>query len=98
MAKKLPSSITILGRKVKIKQGKNLTYEGRALLGLCDYDNKIIYIEKDQKESTKRETLLHEIYHFHLELTGFSQKMSDSENEVACQLFTALYLDLHKII
>lgn len=98
MAKKFPTSVVILGRKVKIKQGKGLFYDGRPCLGLCDYDNKIIYIEKDQPEHTKMETLLHEIQHYFLELSGFSQKMSDAENEISCQLFTALVQDIKKIL
>lgn len=98
MKKKFPTSIVILGRKVKIKQGRGLQYMGHPCLGLCNYDEKIIYLEKEQPQEMKYDTILHEIYHFYLELTGFSQKMSDSENEIACQMFTALYNDIKKII
>jgi hypothetical protein len=94
MKKKFPTTITILGRKIKIKQGKRLHYMGQPCLGLCNYDEKTIYLEKDQSPEMKYDTLLHEIHHFYLELTGFSQKMSDAENEIACQMFTALYNDI----
>lgn len=94
--KKFPASIVIMGRKIKIKQGANLVYNSDPCLGLCDYDNKIIYLEKNQSESTKRDTLCHEAVHFMLELTGISQKLSDSENELYSQLFTALFMDLKK--
>jgi len=98
MKKKIPSSITVFGRKVLIKQGHNLMYDGKRCLGLCDYDNRIIYLEKDQSEEMMLDTLLHELQHFFLEFSGFSQKMSESENEVSCQLFTAFYQDLRKVL
>jgi len=92
--KKVPSSVTILGRKVKVKQGNNLHYMGEPCLGLCDYDNKVIYLEKNQLAQMKHDTLVHESVHFFLELTGLSQKLTDNENEIYSQLFTALYNDL----
>jgi hypothetical protein len=96
MKKKFPTQLNILGRIVKIKQGAGLVYHGQPCLGLCNYDEKIILLEKDQPEEMKRETTVHESVHFFLELTGMSQKLSDSENEIYCQLFTALYYDLKK--
>jgi Zn-dependent peptidase ImmA (M78 family) len=97
MKRKFPTSVTILGRKVKIKQGKGLTYNGHQCLGLCNYDEKVIYLESEQNPEMKLDTLVHEATHFMLELTGISQKISDSENEIFCQLFTALYNDLKKL-
>ncbi len=94
--KKFPTSISIMGRRIKIKQGINLVYNGQPCLGLCDYDAKIIYLEKNQTDSTKNDTLCHEAVHFMLELTGISQKLTDSENELYSQLFTALFMDLKK--
>jgi Zn-dependent peptidase ImmA (M78 family) len=94
--KKVPSSITILGRKVKIKQGNNLVYNGQQCLGLCDCDNNTIYLEKSVELPAKHDVLIHEIGHYFLEITGFSQKMSDSENEVMCQLLTLFYNDVKK--
>jgi Zn-dependent peptidase ImmA (M78 family) len=96
MKKKFPKAITILGRKIKIKQGANLVYMGQACLGLCNYDEKVIYLEKNQSDEMKYDTLVHECTHFMLELTGISQKLNDSENEIFCQLFTALYSDIKR--
>ena len=93
---KFPTKITIMGRVIKIKQYKNLAYHGEPCLGLCDYDNKIIYLEKEQSPETKRDTLVHEATHFFLELTGLSQKLTENENEIYCQLITALFHDLSK--
>jgi Zn-dependent peptidase ImmA (M78 family) len=94
MKKKFPKQLTILGRKVKIKQGVNLVYNGTPCLGLCNYDEKVIYLEKNQSEEMKKDTLCHEAAHFFLELTGISQKLSDSENEIHCQLITAFFHDI----
>lgn len=90
-------SITILGRRVRIKEGANLVYRGEPCLGLCDYDNRIIYLEKNQSPRMKKDTLRHEAIHFFLELTGISQKLSESENEVYSQLITALLDDLKNL-
>lgn len=95
--KKFPTSITILGRKVKIKQGRGLVYMGQPCLGLCNYDEKVIYLEKEQSDEMKLDTLVHESSHFFLELTGISQKLSESENEIYCQVITALFNDLKKL-
>lgn len=96
MKKSFPKSITIMGRKIKIKQGKNLVYREQPCLGLCDYDGKTIYLEKEQDHNTKVETLVHEATHFFLELTGISQKLDEDTNEMYCQLITALFVDLKK--
>jgi DNA-dependent RNA polymerase auxiliary subunit epsilon len=96
--KRFPSSIMILGRKYKIKQGKGLTFQNMAVLGLCDNNTRTIYLEKDQDEHIKKETLLHECVHALLFITGIDQKLSDGENEVYCQLFTAFYHDMEVAI
>jgi Zn-dependent peptidase ImmA (M78 family) len=94
--KKLPSKVVILGRTVRIKQGNNLHFLGEPCLGLCDYDAKTIYLEKNQSPEMKHDTLVHEMGHFFLELSGISQKLSDSENEIYCQLITAFHNDINK--
>jgi Zn-dependent peptidase ImmA (M78 family) len=96
--KRFPSSITILGRKYKIKQGNNLIYNGQPCLGLCDNNSRIIYLEKAQDEQTKKETLIHEATHAVLFITGIDQKLSESENEIYCQLFTAFHIDIENVI
>lgn len=96
--KKFKTSITILGRKYKVKQGAGLTYNGQTILGLCDNVNRIIYLEKSQDDTTKRETLLHEATHAMLYITGIDQKLSEGENEVYCQLFTAFIVDMEKAL
>lgn len=95
--KRFPSSIAVLGRRYKIKQGKGLSYQGQPCLGLCDNSDRTIYLEKDQDDSGKKETLLHEAVHAMLFITGIDQKLSEGENEVYAQLFTAFYHDMEKV-
>ena len=95
--KKLPSSVNIFGRKIKVKQGKNLAYEGQLILGLCDYSKNMIYIEANQTEQSKIETLHHEIVHYFLIMTGMDQRLAESEIEMYCQLIANLIKDLDKI-
>jgi ssRNA-specific RNase YbeY (16S rRNA maturation enzyme) len=53
-------------------------------------------MEKDQDDKTKKETLLHEAVHAMLFITGMDQKLSESENEMHAQLWTAFYHDMEK--
>jgi Zn-dependent peptidase ImmA (M78 family) len=98
MKKKFPTTLTIMGRKLKIKQGNNLHFHGQPVLGLCDYDKKVIYLEKDQSLESKIDTLIHEATHFLLIFAGMDQRLSESENEMYCQLVTAFFNDLKKVI
>jgi hypothetical protein len=96
--KKFPSSITILGRKFKVKQGTGIIYNGQQCLGLCDSTAKTIYIEKNQDEATKKETLLHEAAHGFMFITGIDQKLGEGENEIYAQLITAFFHDMEKAL
>lgn len=87
-------TITILGRKIQIMEGKNLLYHGEPCLGLCDYDKKIIYIEKNQSKESKRDTLIHELNHYFMILCGMDQRLSESEVEMYCQLIAAFVVDI----
>lgn len=98
MKKKFPTTLTIMGRKLKVKQGTGLVYQGQQVLGLCDYDKKMIYIEKAQSDESKIDTLIHEATHFFLIFAGMDQRISESENEMYCQLVTAFFNDLKSVI
>jgi hypothetical protein len=89
-------NITILGRTIEIKIGKNLHYRGEPCLGLCDYDSRIIYLEKNQSPQMMKDTLCHEAVHYMLILTGMDQRISESENEMYCQLIAAFMQDMKK--
>jgi len=91
---KIPDHVVILGRKVKIEQVEGLSDDGNPCIGLCDCEKKILYVEKNLPEDVKLETLVHECVHYFLELTGIAQKLTESETEIYCQLFSAFYFDL----
>jgi Zn-dependent peptidase ImmA (M78 family) len=93
-----PRFVIVLGRKFKIVQKKNIAYQGQNILGLCDYNNLTIYIEGSQSDQSKRQTLIHEACHAMLIITGMDQKLSDSENEIYCQLLTAFCEDMKKVL
>jgi Zn-dependent peptidase ImmA (M78 family) len=87
-------TITLLGRKIQIIEGKNLVYQNEPCLGLCDYDKRIIYIEKNQSKESKRDTLIHELNHFFMILCGMDQRLAESEIEMYCQLIAAFVVDI----
>lgn len=93
-----PRKIKVLGRDFKIKQGKNLVYQNTPVLGLCDYNAKLIYIESNQSDESKRQTLIHECCHAMLIIAGMDQRLSESENEMYCQLLTAFCEDMKTVI
>jgi hypothetical protein len=91
---RIPRTVSILGRTIKIKVGKNLCYQGEPVLGLCDYDNRVIYLEKNQSQRQLYDTYVHEATHYFLTLCGMDQRMSEGEVEMYCQLMTAFVNDL----
>ena len=91
---KFPKKIKILGREWKIKQVKGLKENEVPLWGLCDYDDRIIFLEKDQMENAKFSVLVHEACHAWMILCGIDQKMNERETEVHCQLVAAFVEDV----
>ena len=87
-------TVTVLGRKIQVVEGKNLVYQGEPCLGLCDYDKRIIYIEQNQSKESKRDTLIHELNHYFMILCGMDQRLSESEVEMYCQLISAFVVDI----
>ncbi len=93
---KPPRTIAILGRKFRVKIQKKVIYRNEEVQGLCDSVEKVIYVQKDQTNSEMHETLVHEAAHGMLDISGINQKLTESENEIMCQLITALHMDLIK--
>lgn len=59
----LPSSIDILGRKVKVKQERRPTINGEPVCGYFDRDRKLIVVDLEQDDDLFWETFAHEIEH-----------------------------------
>lgn len=60
---KVPRSVRIKGRKWAVKVGHNLHLDGEKVLGVCDFEARIILLEKDQDDHSMRESFLHEYMH-----------------------------------
>jgi Zn-dependent peptidase ImmA (M78 family) len=89
-----PKYIFILGRKWRIKEVPTIIYKDAICDGLCDFDNKIIFLIKGLDPDNKFSTLVHEATHAWLVLCGFDQRMNESEIEVHCQLVAAFVEDI----
>jgi hypothetical protein len=95
----MPPKSTFLDKVQKITDGKisfgyrvydlhivaNLTHEGDKCLGLADFDDAKISVEKNQSDSSARETLLHEMCHVMFELCGLGGEHDDPHKTVRAQ-------------
>lgn len=84
-----PRMVPVLGHKIKVRRVKVLECsEGDELLGSWDADAKMILIQKD---ADWRTTLLHEILHAILSISGHSASLTaDQEESLVLALENAL--------
>uniref|UniRef100_A0A6M3LQR8 Uncharacterized protein n=1 Tax=viral metagenome TaxID=1070528 RepID=A0A6M3LQR8_9ZZZZ len=61
---RVPKKIIIGGQEVQVKYRKKLVHNGNELLGLCDYNNNIIYLQQGMPKSKKLSIFIHEYWHF----------------------------------
>lgn len=93
----LPKSITILGRKIKIrivtaKKLQSLT--GIGSIGAFDGDNLIIYLNNELSNREMQITFFHECSHVFLNTVGLNQVISVKLAEVICESFANGIFDL----
>lgn len=78
---KLPRKIIIKGATWKIKKQKEVyDDDGNACLGLCNFENKIIYLEKQMDSKKMLEVFFHEFIHaltyeIHLDIGEKAEEM-----------------------
>lgn len=89
---RLPKTITIFGQVYTIKLVLNLDS-----VGLCDFDNSIIYIRANQAPEQLFLTLLHEINHAIQFRTGLYQALSREVQEVISENFSVAYREIFEI-
>lgn len=91
-------SITILGRKIKIKitpQAKlTLIAHDPQTVGLYDPNTRTIYLSKELTPEQKRYYLIHEAVHVLHDFTGIDQTLPESLIEIICQTTATLFEDL----
>jgi hypothetical protein len=94
---KIPKFVHILGRKIVVKQKTKLKHHGKPVYGLADLDDRVIWLERKQSPMSKYNTLIHEVAHQFLCISGIDQKLSESETEMYCQLLLLFGSDVKKI-
>ena len=83
---KLPSSIRILGRWIKIIYKPEITEGKYELHGYYSAAKKTIYIAEDQTEEEMMVTLIHEIGHCLVDLTYHSETFTRKQEETLCRI------------
>lgn len=94
---KIPKSITILGRKIKIsKVSPEILRQlsGIEASGLFDGDDLVIYLNRELSEREMLITLNHEFGHSLLNTVGISQVISPELAEIICDSFANGIFDL----
>jgi len=86
-------SVTILGRKYKIKQKECPTLNNQRVAGYADPMNMIICMEKNLNDHDYVNVLCHEICHCIFFTFGGDQVMSNMEIEIFCQSFGSGFSD-----
>ncbi len=82
MSRHIPKSVMILGAKFKVKIVKSLKDdEGRDLYGESVLTSKLIKLSTEQTPKEMSETLLHEIIHCILHMSGSSYLIHSGAEE-----------------
>ena len=74
----VPKRIKILGRAYKVSEGDPSALTGYPALGVTEHLDELIMVEDSLKESVKRSTLLHEVFH----AVAFTQAHSMPEDAI----------------
>jgi hypothetical protein len=92
---KIPRQIIIKGEKWKIRRKTGLKHEKKVVWGLCDYDTRVIWLERNLSPDQLMQTWLHEFNHacimeLHVEL-------EDDLNEVLSDGLAYIYATTFKM-
>lgn len=91
---KIPKSILINDQKWVIKYKWNLSYKRAKCHGLCDYDNRTIFIDRGSLKEERPHIFLHELFHaclheYGIELGGdIEEAIADDYNQFLLEKFT----------
>lgn len=97
--KKLPKSISILGRNYRITEvsmEKMIEVSEERSMGCVCFTSKNIYLIEGMTNEDKLLTLAHETVHIALTVTGLNLIIPFKIQEVICETMANLYLDLIK--
>lgn len=87
---KVPQQVPVKGTIYEIQYKWNLNDEGVPCLGLCDPEEKIIYIDKSLSKEDKWKTFLHELKHALIEEYNLakSEGIDALAEELICYMFS----------
>ncbi len=91
--KVFPTHITILGRKFKIIFTTDIMVNDKPAGGAVDFDLMQIEIDEGLSPANKLKTLLHEVTHIGLDVSGIDQTMPDFVVESICQTNGNVFYD-----
>ena len=95
---RLPRSFVIKGSRWGVKtraQGRLFDDDGNAVLGLCDYENKTIWVERGHSKEMTADILLHEFIHASAE--ELHLQLSRSQDEILALGLTQCLLQCFEI-
>lgn len=84
----LKPTIVVLGNvfKVELVDGLECSETGRKLDGDCDFNNRVIHIDRKVKPEVRHSVLAHEYFHALLTLSGQAEGMPKGLEEKLCIL------------
>lgn len=92
---RIPKSFMIKGKKYSVRIEKHLRHEdGSKVDGLCDLDNRTIYLDKGLKRKEMEKVLLHEVFHaiiFEAHINP-GVRFSEGIEEVLCDAFADFHV------
>ncbi len=97
--KKLPKSITILGRKYQLRivnEKKMLSITNEYAFGCVDFNNNTISILEGQTGEQQLGVLIHEVGHICHMIVGTEQIISNELKEILCESMANCMIDLVK--
>jgi hypothetical protein len=100
IAPNLPRSVVVLGQRFKVYHIKDLSLDASHgehsatldVLGICDSDEQVIFIEQAQGKDKTAETFLHENLHAIIAMAGLREELADNE-EVIVKRLAPIMLD-----
>lgn len=78
--------INVLGTEYKIRQRKKVFHNRKPAYGVCDFDKKIITIEKGLNSFKRETTFFHEFFHALLGESKIDLQLTDELNESVVDL------------
>lgn len=90
----IPKKLKVFGSKYEIIVCPMKDIPADSCVGLCDYNNRKIYIAKELDDKQKTLTFYHEVLHALFERIGATQNISAEMNEIISEATSQFIWDL----